>query len=271
MPRPIKRRFNKMPNETMKQHKTIPFSIQEICQQLKEQAYISVPFTVGKDTIEKIMNSFMAFLGEPDSIKNQIYFQLSTSNPPEEVGLIYRNPKDGKDDKVYFHFHPAMLDQYQGLIASNAVVKEFVDNALLIWEKVRNTIYELLEILSDAYPGVLQTIFNEETGNKEKIIIRFLKYNWQKRDQKLAKSHHDRGGFTLTLWTNKPGLRIGEDEKTLTLMPYTDKKAYFMLGQAAPSIGIDDLPLGWHDVIQVAETKEEMPGTRWSIVAFINP
>ena len=261
-------------NETKSSETTISLNSQEgIWNQIKEQAYARVPFSMEKDELESAIDSFKAFLALPDSIKNPPRSEHLAPDAPyasRTLGLVRRNKTSGKaDDKIFFHFHPTVFKRYHyGSSNEHApVVENFLKNAHDIWQKVRDTMGPLLEQMEGG--AQLAKEFQKQSDDKQAILLRFIQYDCQDQFDKLTRSHYDKSAFTLALWEDKPGLRIGKDEQTLALMPYNNKEAYFFLGNAASKYFTTELPQGWHDAIQAEARSADMPAARWAIVAFI--
>ena len=104
------------------------------------------------------------------------------------------------------------------------------------------------------------------------ITLRFLKYDFPESKHKLARSHFDVGSCTLALAESGPGLRIGRNEDSLSLITHKNNTAVFFLSKNFESMlgkGSGLLP-GWHDVIQMEKRLVGAPVQRWSIVAFMD-
>ena len=101
-------------------------------------------------------------------------------------------------------------------------------------------------------------------------MLRFLKYDWQKSGDLLAKPHFDAGSFTLAIAESCPGLRIGSAPENLKHVMHKPGNAVFMLSSNFQKvIDTDQFSAGWHDVIQVDKTLIGKPFARWAVVAFI--
>jgi len=102
------------------------------------------------------------------------------------------------------------------------------------------------------------------------ILVRFLKYDWQSSGKYLAKPHFDSGSCTLAIAESDAGLRIGSCPDDLQLVEHKTNQAIFMLSSNYRQLlNADTLSAGWHDVIQLDETRIGQPFARWAIVAFI--
>ena len=262
-------------NETGPSATTISLSNQEgVWEQIQKQAYARVSFSMGEDELKIAIESFKAFLALPDSIKNPPRSEQLAPDAPyasRTLGLVHRNKTSGKDDdKTFFHFHPTVFERYRNQISSEhaPAVENFLNHAHHIWEKVRDTMGPLLEQMEGG--AQLAEKFRKTPDAQQAILLRFIAYDSRDLNDKLTRSHYDKSAFTLALWQDKSGLRIGKDEDTLALQPYHNQEAYFFLGTAASKHLVTDSPQGWHDAIQLEERRADMlPVVRWAIVAFI--
>ena len=221
-------------NKTRPSATTTSLSSQEgVWEQIQKQAYARVSFSMGADELKRAIESFKAFLALPDNIKNPPRSEQLAPDAPyasRTLGLVHRNKTSGKDDdKTFFHFHPTVFERYRNDISSEhaCVVKKFLNHAHHIWEKVRDTMGPLLEQMEGG--AQLAEKFYKTPDAQQAILLRFIAYDPQDLNGKLTRSHYDKNGFTLALWEDKPGLRIGQDENTLALQPYHNQEAYFFL------------------------------------------
>lgn len=239
---------------------------------LKEQAYVPVSFPLGKADFDQAIETFFAFLKEQEHVKKHISFTVSQKHRRGDIGFVHRDPKDHmyNDSKDFFHFHPAIFRHYGTFIQEHPVVRSFLEAALPIWDATRKTVHTLLSVLEEAYPGTISRVFGGM--GEEHIMVRFLKYNWQKSGKYLAKPHFDAGSFTLAMAESTPGLRIGAAPDDLKPVTHAEHQALFMLSSNVDkAFGTStDLPPGWHDVVQLNDKMIGQPLARWAIVAFID-
>lgn len=237
--------------------------------QLQAQYYASIPFALDTVSLHEAIESFFKFLEEPDHIKNHIDFTVSPLHRRGDVGFKHRDPNDHmyNDSKDFFHFHPAIFEKYADFLQQHFVVHDFMLKAKLIWDVVYKTMANILNFFEPQYPGISSKIFNTKYPH---ILLRFLKYNWEKSSKYLAKPHFDAGSFTLAIAESCRGLRIGSNPENLQLVEHSPNNAIFMISSNYKKImDNEDLCPGWHDVIQLDESYIGKPYARWALVAFI--
>jgi hypothetical protein len=171
------------------------------------------------------------------------------------------------DSKDFFHFHPAILDNYKDFINDHPVVKDFIEKATPIWNSTYQIMQNILSDFDQEFPGASKKIFDTKYPH---ILLRFLRYQWNDSGKYLAKPHFDAGSFTLAITESAPGLRIGSCPEDLKLINHQEGQAIFMLSSNYKKVlDTENLIPGWHDVIQLDETAIGKPYARWAIVAFI--
>ena len=236
---------------------------------LKKQSYIDVPFPCSACQIQEAMEAFFAFLNEPEEVKHHINFTIAKQHRRGDVGFRHRNASDDlyRDNKDFFHYHPALFKHYGDFVEAHPVLKSFVTKAQVIWEEVNHIVKQLMKILDSHHPGLMGHIYNTEDPH---ILLRFLKYEWETSGHNLAKPHYDAGSFTLAIAESCEGLRIGSRPENLKLVKHQPGHALFMLSSNFRKI-MDraDLEPAWHDVIQMDATQMGKPYARWAMVAFI--
>lgn len=236
---------------------------------LKEQFYINVPFIIERSIINEAVDAFLKFLDEPDEVKNYIDFSIAPMHRRGDVGFKHREAKDHiyNDNKDFFHFHPAIFEQYDHFLKDNPIVKDFVSKAMPIWELSYKTVHQILSVFENKFPGIVDKVLD---GEKSHLLLRFLKYEWEDSGKYLAKPHFDAGAFTLAIAESEPGLRIGSNNDNLEAIEHKDKEAVFMLSSNFKKVlNTDELSASWHDVIQVNANLIGKPIARWAVVAFI--
>lgn len=239
-------------------------------QDLYQKPYISIPFSIEKTQIAKAIHSFTDFLDLPDTIKNHIDFKISPLHRRGDIGFKHRDAQDDiyNDSKDFFHYHPLIEKHYLDFIDSNKTVKEFLQQASLIWEKVYSTVRHILSHFEKNYPGTLAKVFDTDTPH---ILLRFLRYEYPHSGMNLEKPHFDAGSFTLAIAESKPGLRIGTHPDDLELVTYQENSAIFMISRNFKKIVNDSrLKPAWHDVIQTDESSLGQAFSRLAIIAFID-
>lgn len=237
---------------------------------LYEKPYTNIYFPIHRVQIEKAMEAFFEFLKLPLEKKQTIDLKISPKHRRGELGFVHRNPEDHfyNDNKDFFHYHPVIEKQYAEFIRQNPEVENFLKKAAPIWEAVYQTIKAILSLFEPDYPGTLSKIFDSPTPH---ILLRFLRYEYASSGLYLAKPHFDSGSFTLAIAESSPGLRIGTHPDDLELMTHKEGHAIFMISSNFKKIIDNDiLKPGWHDVIQVDQSKRDQPFSRWALVAFID-
>ncbi len=242
----------------------------DLSHQLQEKYYAHVPFSLSKDTIEAAVASFFRFLNAPESIKSHMHFSIAPQHRRGDIGFQRRNPEDHmyNDSKEFFHFHPAIFEEYNDFLQEHPIVLDFMHQAKVIWNAVYDVTKSILGTFEPYYPGASARIF--ETKNVH-ILVRFLKYDWQESGEYLAKPHFDAGSFTLALAESCTGLRIGKDPQTLKCVEPIENNALFMIASNYEKVLGKTSPFhpGWHDVIQQDLSHIGKPFARWAVVAFI--
>lgn len=236
---------------------------------LQEQFYVNIPFLISSDIIDDAIQAFFKFLNEPDDVKNHIDFSIAPKHRRGDVGFKHRDPSDHiyNDSKAFFHFHPALFDQYADFLKANPVVNDFVIKAKPIWDLTYATVKEILTAFEPEFPGVVDKVFNTDCPH---LLLRFLKYDWDESGEYLAKPHFDAGSCTLAIAESCTGLRIGSCPENLQLISHKPGNAIFMLASNFEKMmNTTELSPGWHDVIQLDKTLIGKPYARWAIVAFI--
>lgn len=241
-----------------------------IFQHLQQQNYVQVPFPIASELLQQAIDSFFRFLEEPESIKHHIDFTIAPQHRRGDVGFKQRNADDHlyNDSKDFFHFHPALFKKYEKFLEQNPVVNDFMLKAKPIWELVYETVHTILQLFENQFVGIVDKVFATENVH---ILLRFLKYEWSESGKYLAKPHFDAGSCTLAVAESCPGLRIGSSPESLKTVEHKQEHAIFMLSSNYKQIiTTDEFSAGWHDVIQLDETRLGKPFARWAIVAFID-
>lgn len=239
---------------------------------LREHFYFQVPFPVETYVVQDAVDAFMKFLKEPENVKSHIKFSIAPKHRRGEVGYQKRVEGDHiyNDNKEFFHYHPAILGKYSEFIRSNPNLEDFLNKATPLWEATYRVVKEVLCSFESVFPGTYNKIF---ATNCVHIVLRFLKYDWQKSQKYLAKPHYDAGSFSLAIAESCPGLRIGSGPLNLKMVEHKPNQAIFMLSSNFKKVfegtKNNDFSAGWHDVIQVDETQVGKPFARWAVVAFI--
>lgn len=243
----------------------------ELHKSLREQHYAFVPFQIGSAAITNAMQAFFKFLELPEAVKSHIDFSISDKHRRGDVGYKHRNANDDiySDNKDFFHYHPAIFEEYADFLEQHRLLKDFMLAAKPIWEHAYQVLQGIFASFEQKAPGVTDKIFDSK--KREHILLRFLKYEWQHAGKYLAKPHFDAGSFTLAIAESAPGLRIGSCPENLRLVQSKKDHAVFMLASNYKKImDTEQFLPGWHDVIQLDETQLGQSFARWAIVAFID-
>ena len=244
-------------------------NFQNIHQSLLDQSYATVPFPIEPFILEAAIEAFFKFLREPEYVKSHIDFTIAPLHRRGDVGFKHRDSQDDiyNDSKDFFHFHPALFERYPDFLEAHPVVKDFVLKAQPIWDMAYKTIEDILITFEPTFPGICAKIFDTDPVH---ILLRFLKYDWQKSGDLLAKPHYDAGSFTLAIAESCSGLRIGSMPGNLTPVEHQSGSAIFMLASNFQKVmDTDKVCAGWHDVVQVDKSLIGKPFARWAIVAFV--
>lgn len=248
----------------------LPLETIHVWEHLREKQHVCVPFVTGPSEIEQAMAAFFQFLAAPEEIKNHIDFTIAPLHRRGDVGFRHRHAEDHiyDDSKQFFHFHPALFEEYPDFLKENPVVQNFMEKSQPLWDKTAQTVRDVLTLLEPQFPGIVSKIFDTKHPH---ILLRFLQYEWVESGKYLAKPHYDAGSFTLAIAESNPGLRIGRGPEDLTLVAHKKDHAIFMLSSNLRTV-IDDEQFvpGWHDVLQMDAHVIGKPFARWALVAFID-
>lgn len=242
---------------------------ESIYKDLREKFYVKVPFEVPRKEFETAIEAFFSFLQLPENIRSHIHGTIAPQHRRGDIGFVHREPGENiyNDSKDFFHYHPVIYERYADFLRQNPTVHRFMDTAKPIWEHADKTVKKVLQSLDEKFPGVYDRVFDCEHPH---LLIRFLRYNWQKSGKYLAKPHFDAGSFTLAIAESCPGLRIGSCPEDLATVEQSPGQAIFMLSSNFKKLmASEELLPGWHDVVQVDENLIGSPFARWAIVCFI--
>ena len=242
----------------------------DLKQDLKKQYYCKVPFAISHEQIQDAVEAFMEFLKQPNNIKHHIHYKISDIHRRGDVGFIHRDPEDDiyNDSKDYFHYHDSIREQYADFLHAHPGVNNFIEKASPIWKAAQETAQNILKPFDADSPGLYERIFGAKLPH---VILRFICYNWESAQKRLAKAHYDAGSFTLALAESERGLRIGIDEDSLTLVEHHPNEALFFLSKNfSKLINSTDYKPAWHDVIQLNDQIIGKPYARWSVVCFLD-
>jgi isopenicillin N synthase-like dioxygenase len=245
-----------------------PSHLEKLEKDLCEQYFTTIPFPISRQQITDAVDAFMAFLNEPEDIKDHIKFRVCHTHRRGDIGYVHRDPDDSiyNDSKDYFHYHDAIFDRYPEFLEQNQTVRTFIEKASPIWNAAKNVGLEIINLLSQRYPGLADRFF---MAKEPHVILRFIRYNWQKSQQNLAKPHFDAGSCTLAIAESEKGLRIGCNEASLKLVQHSPHEAIFFLSSNFNRLVNDDtFKPAWHDVIQLQQEFVGKPYARWAVVCF---
>lgn len=236
---------------------------------LVEKPYIHVEFPLEKVVLKNAIDSFFQFLSLPEDIKRHIQVKIAPKHRRGDIGYCRREPEDDiyNDAKEYFHYHPIILKNYADFLHNHREVNDFIMRAEQIWQNVYGVVSTILKTFDKNFPGTSDRVLSTTEPH---LMLRFLRYDWQKSGAYLAKPHFDSGSFTLAIAESGPGLRIGRSPADLEIVEHKPKHAVFMLSSNFRKIfDSDEVTAGWHDVIQLDENAIGKPFARWAIVAFV--
>ena len=236
---------------------------------IRQLGYEAVPFSIPRQQILTAVAAFMDFLELPPSTKGRIDFHVNPTHRRSEIGYRFRRSTDGpfRDDKEFFHYHPAIHERYPEFLDSNPAVERFCALARPVFEAAVTTMRSVVEqMIEPVVPGICQRIFDVPLPH---VQLRFLRYFWQVPGKNLAKGHYDCGLATLAIAESGPGLRIGHDDASLRPVVHRDREAVFMVGRSMSRFPEMGLSPSWHDVVQSGDTVSCEPLSRWAVVCFM--
>lgn len=235
---------------------------------LVQKPYIHVDFPLNRSELEDAIASFFQFLEQPSDTKEHIDFKVAPRHRRGDIGYRRRDPEGDiyNDAKEFFHFHPAIFQKYEDFLSNNPLVNQFMMKAQRVWESAYGVVSNILQSFDSPFPGTSSKVFATDEPH---VMLRFLRYDWQQSGEYLAKPHFDSGSFTLAIAESGPGLRIGRSPLDLEIIEHRENQAVFMLSSNFRKIiDTEILSAGWHDVVQLDDSKIGKPFARWAIVAF---
>lgn len=262
---------------------------------IREQGYAPVPIDLSRDDLQEAIDRYTDFLTLPENYHDITRFYVTDRGDGDYGQFTRVAGNTGErgavmDNKDIFHFG-SLTRQYIEAELDGRIpreMKDFLDTAEeVFWAGQRSKRHALADFDDDGsfLVDTLQTKYH--TLND---VLRLITY--YENDDKLAKSHFDRGVCTLAIGESHEGLRLatGQNglvldaneqyladlESRLTPVEHRSGEAKFFLGAGWNRLpqyikhGHDDLELGWHDVVPSAKRVGERV-MRWAVVMFINP
>lgn len=266
-----------------------------IQQSLIEQGYAPVPIGVERQDLQNVMDSYMGFLELPEEFHQATVFDL-TDRGDGDFGQYTRVAGEmgergiRPDNKDIFHFGSMSRQVIEARLAGELPHKliDFLDICESLYWAAQRAKRGAIAELDCAGSGLMQVLSPERSTIND--VLRLIAY--YDNEGPLAKGHFDRSTTTLAIGESHPGLRIApaqngmvidadaeymsDVESRLEDVEYQPGVAKFFLGAGwnrLPSElreGNPDLPLGYHDVINIGRRVGERV-MRWAIVMFNNP
>lgn len=246
---------------------------ERIHEELQERRYTTIPLQISCEKLVEAALAFEAFLGLPESVKEQLQGRLKEEDRGSRIGWRRRAQESGhNDNKEYFHFneHVYSIAGIDDVISAEPIVQNFLVAADGVYHVARAGITRVLSDFEGIAPGILSDFF--PSGKQAHFYLRFLAYYGQENDEAIiATPHNDIGGLTLGLHESKPGLRMGAPGN-MQLVEHGDREAFLFPGYAFHQLFFEKFGYkpAWHDVIDVehdnARPVDEI--VRTSIVFF---
>ena len=246
-------------------------SFDELKTQIKENSCVRIPFPVLRPDFNKAIDHFVHFLSLPMEKKREIFFKARQDERGAEVGYVrYLRDYGHTDNREYFHYHHLAEERFSNLRTDIPELDELLKSMKFIYGETVKSLEEILVTLDKHFPGIHRNFFTEENGRGD-FYLRFLKYDYAKPGEFLAKGHYDRGGCTLALAESAPGLRMGIDDEHMKEVEHLEGEALFMPALKFSTLTSNDFPPTWHDVVQKGDDTYNGEIARWAIVFFANP
>lgn len=236
----------------------------------KKKGFAEVPIGLTSETIVRAMDAFMNFIQLPEDQLQAI--QLTHPGTDRVIiGTGIREAKKDSDaeDKIYFHYHPDVLEQFEKeIIAAGPEAEAFLKEAHHIWEAVTAYVHDFIEnTLSKAYPDKK---FIQEGATHPQVTLRFLAYRDTGEGEYLAKAHVDRGGMTLAVAESAPGLWLQQPDGNEYHAEHKEGVALLFPGFGFNEQIDPDIPPTRHGVRQASNERYSETCARWALVVFID-
>lgn len=261
---------------------------------LKTNGYVPVEIDIKKNDLQTTIDQYTDFLDIDPKYHEVTRFWLSDRGDGDYGQFTRVAGMDGdrgtvQDNKDIFHFGSETRQQVEANISGKlpSDMKTFLNSAEeIFWEAERSK----KQVLESFVGKTLLKIMQPDSYNTLNDVLRFIAYH--PNDEKLAKGHFDRSTATLAIGESHEGLRIAPGQNGLMLnadqeymntlesrlkpVEHHEGEAKFFLGAGWNRIyksyrkGLEDLPLGWHDVIPSGKRVDKKI-MRWAVVLFVNP
>lgn len=235
---------------------------------LEQHHYVTLPFGIGKNQLDKAAYAFLDFLTLPEEVLRSLHLPSPYENGTAD-GYTDKRNSGGHDKKRYFHWSRALKDK----LAYNAVARRypnaahFFKEASIIYDEAEHVAVKTFERCFPEH--VVKRVVVD--GKIASAALRFLAYDPNAGDFS-AKAHYDKCTGTLALAESSPGLRIGCcDQHPLKQVEHHDGTCIFMPGKLLHEDMSGAVTPAWHDVVHHRDVPSVRVGcARWSIVFFIN-
>ncbi len=266
-----------------------------IHENLHDKGYAPIEIDIGKSDMQTAINRYLGFLSVDNEYHEATKFFVSNRGDGDYGQFTRLSGSEGvrgvvPDNKDIFHFGSMSRQIIEARMNGNIPreMKQFLDaTEEIFWagQRSKRKVLEQLDYENTGLVSILQT--ERHTLND---VLRFIAY--YPNAEKLAKGHFDRSTCTLAIGESHEGLRmttgqngvvldadetyLADLESRLRPVDHVSGEAKFFLGAGwnrLPidyKIGVNDLDLGWHDVIS-SEKQVDEKVMRWAIVMFINP
>lgn len=245
----------------------------ELAAEIGRRHIVEVPFPLSHSNLAEAAESFLHFLTLPQETKNT----FTPQHPPARsygvpgYRLRRRGVDEARDNKEFFHYHPAYEEHLKKIGASSIPeAASFLLHAREINAAATATLKSIIEILEPQFPGLLKEYFSDDGAEADNTILRFLKYDPEGEGSFLAAAHYDVGGCTLALAESAPGLRVGLGPDTLYPIVHRSGAAFFMPALDLAEMTDQRFKPVWHDVVQLSDDVHSATTARWAIVFFAN-
>lgn len=265
-------------------------------EQLHQHGYTEVETDISKDELQIVMDGYNAFTKLPADIQNSTNYFLSDRGDGD-FGSFKRVPGaetfrgKASDNKDIFHFGASTRQIVEASLPAGLPpeMASFLNDAeSLFWQAQAAKSQALGSLglfgLVDLNTGSLVPYQNVFLDKKAPCndVLRLI--NYYDSGSLLAKPHLDRSAVTLALGESHPGLRmtpcsidtpVEERNANLKEVVHNPGVAKFFLGAGWKNLRhisqrANDLPLGWHDVVQTSEVVDDYV-RRWSVILFSTP
>ncbi len=193
-------------------------------EQLKNDAYVRIPFSFSDGVIDRTAETFIAFTRLPAEVKEKFSLPVPLGeNKCNEVGFKHYSVYDSKPADIdWFQYNPTYKDRLQKESKGGPEATEMLQAMHRMYEEACDMFNGFVEVLESGYPDIRSKIYTDNSPYPTYSALRFIRYGTSapSPDTHLYLTEHfDSGGCTLPVAQSGPGLLVGhslDDLKPVT-------------------------------------------------------